>query len=501
MCAPWFNRPTISLAKRGPEQLGICLALLFGGIWLSDEAALSLLNPPGGSLSTRLASLFWYMLAFAFIVWPSARRIRSRSAQNQKIGSRQRKPFSLHTLILAGWLSLASGSILVFIPHETSPFGSLLALFLLKGIGAPVTIALVGLFSHLSPDRTMRSATLGIVGAFTTTDIVSLTWESASSPHVVFSMGIALLTIASWICASACDPRSSLIDQIRREETEDPLRESAITPYLAIEIIVTALILGFLQWGYPLSPETGVISGALLLGVFIIVVFVIRRRISVRWLLGGAVAFTAAGFLFRPLLSPVFLVPAEIALSVGSIFCEAFIWVMAVQIARTSSNALKGATAARLLIVSGHLLGTLIALTADTVSLVVPQAYDAVSFVVVFAFVLMLLLLINNPEKDRQPRPASVSKELQPPDKVSHRWIAPEKEPCARLAGRFGLTPRETEVLEQLAQGRDLAYMEEKFVLSRNTLKMHIKHVYAKLDVHGKQEVINLVIATRDEIE
>ncbi|MEG0845139.1 MAG: LuxR C-terminal-related transcriptional regulator, partial [Raoultibacter sp.] len=58
-------------------------------------------------------------------------------------------------------------------------------------------------------------------------------------------------------------------------------------------------------------------------------------------------------------------------------------------------------------------------------------------------------------------------------------------------------TPRETEVLEQLARGRDLSFMETKFMLSRNTIKMHVKHLYTKLDVHSKQEVIDLVEAAR----
>nr|WP_276536226.1 helix-turn-helix transcriptional regulator [Adlercreutzia muris] len=76
---------------------------------------------------------------------------------------------------------------------------------------------------------------------------------------------------------------------------------------------------------------------------------------------------------------------------------------------------------------------------------------------------------------------------------TQHFW----EDPCAELARTWGLTRREQEVLVQLAQGRDLAFMEERFTLSRNTVKMHIRNVYAKLGVHGKQEVIDLVEATR----
>ncbi len=64
---------------------------------------------------------------------------------------------------------------------------------------------------------------------------------------------------------------------------------------------------------------------------------------------------------------------------------------------------------------------------------------------------------------------------------------------CAALAGRAGLTPRETDVFRLLARGRNNLYIQEELVLARNTVKSHIKHVYQKLDVHSQQELIDLV--------
>lgn len=69
--------------------------------------------------------------------------------------------------------------------------------------------------------------------------------------------------------------------------------------------------------------------------------------------------------------------------------------------------------------------------------------------------------------------------------------------PCSAVARRSGLTPRETDVLEQLARGRDLLYIEDRLCLSRNTVKTYVKRVYTKTGVHGKQELIDLVDAER----
>ncbi|MEE0310311.1 MAG: helix-turn-helix transcriptional regulator [Slackia isoflavoniconvertens] len=57
------------------------------------------------------------------------------------------------------------------------------------------------------------------------------------------------------------------------------------------------------------------------------------------------------------------------------------------------------------------------------------------------------------------------------------------------------LTPREIEVFRLLSLGRDIATIENDLCISRNTAKMHIRHVYQKLEVHSKQELIDLVRA------
>ena len=49
-------------------------------------------------------------------------------------------------------------------------------------------------------------------------------------------------------------------------------------------------------------------------------------------------------------------------------------------------------------------------------------------------------------------------------------------------------------VLSLLAQGRTRAYIQEELVLSVSTVKTHISHIYAKLGVHDRQGVMDLVL-------
>lgn len=63
---------------------------------------------------------------------------------------------------------------------------------------------------------------------------------------------------------------------------------------------------------------------------------------------------------------------------------------------------------------------------------------------------------------------------------------------CAEMARLHGMTEREAEVLALLAHGRNAAYIKERLFISRNTVNSHIGHVYHKLGVHSRQELIDM---------
>lgn len=65
-------------------------------------------------------------------------------------------------------------------------------------------------------------------------------------------------------------------------------------------------------------------------------------------------------------------------------------------------------------------------------------------------------------------------------------------ERCRELTERCGLSGREAEILAYLARGRSQPYIREELVLSKNTVATHVKHIYQKLNVHSRQELIDL---------
>jgi DNA-binding CsgD family transcriptional regulator len=61
------------------------------------------------------------------------------------------------------------------------------------------------------------------------------------------------------------------------------------------------------------------------------------------------------------------------------------------------------------------------------------------------------------------------------------------------MAETYRLTPRETDILFRLAQGRSQPQIQKLLVLSSGTIKTHIAHIYEKMSVHSNQEILDLV--------
>ncbi len=65
----------------------------------------------------------------------------------------------------------------------------------------------------------------------------------------------------------------------------------------------------------------------------------------------------------------------------------------------------------------------------------------------------------------------------------------------------YGLSSRETEVMDLLARGNSVAKIADRLVISENTVRTHSKNIYAKLNINKRQELIDMLegVALHDE--
>lgn len=55
------------------------------------------------------------------------------------------------------------------------------------------------------------------------------------------------------------------------------------------------------------------------------------------------------------------------------------------------------------------------------------------------------------------------------------------------------LTAREQEILAYLGRGHSMTYIAETLFISESTVRTHVKHIYAKLDIHSREELFALI--------
>lgn len=98
-------------------------------------------------------------------------------------------------------------------------------------------------------------------------------------------------------------------------------------------------------------------------------------------------------------------------------------------------------------------------------------------FLVLYSF---SLIQANQTEKHGR-----IADEIRP-DQFIHKR-------CDELAQEFSISPRETEVLYYLGRGYNHGYIARKLFLSENTVRTHVRHIYAKLNISSREELLNLI--------
>lgn len=64
---------------------------------------------------------------------------------------------------------------------------------------------------------------------------------------------------------------------------------------------------------------------------------------------------------------------------------------------------------------------------------------------------------------------------------------------CEAAAQAYGLTPKEAAVMTLVAKGRSSQRIQEILGVSASTVNTHVNHIYRKMGVHGRQEMLDLL--------
>lgn len=313
-------------------------------------------------------------------------------------------------------------------------------------------------------------------------------------PPLPATLCLAALPVAS-LALSRCAQAKQLPAQ-----GEVPIyyegRVSSVPWRVLVGVAVYSLIVGSMQ-GMPVVP--GGISAEILTllhhGAEVVVaagvlwwVFGLGGLIRFSSLWRAVIFFTATALLFLPLINPAWTGGVMVLVSIAQTLVVMLFWVMLADIARHSSLdsvAVFGAgwVAYALPFAAGWALGG------------EASAHGAGSYALaIMAYLLTLVAVFALNENDIAQRRIFADLEALAPARSRYEEIEAR---CKVLGEAGGLTAREIEVMELLCQGRSKAYIAESLFISENTVRSHGKHIYQKLGIHSKQELIDLAVGAK----
>lgn len=283
------------------------------------------------------------------------------------------------------------------------------------------------------------------------------------------------------------------------EVTERPL----MLPVVAVTLVLAFFSVDFVLDLFPLSlfyegmaygsaPLPAVFCCMLLL-LFSGVLYLMgqRGRVSLVFIYTMGFLMTAFGYLLTPYrVQGGFPLGAAEA---GRIIVFVFAMVVALRLV-----AAEGSTkhAERLFIAFGVVsISAMLLADIAVVALSLQEGFDYSDFVFRTLFsscgIAVLVVLLIGP----LPR---MREQIEQKERVYQGATSPDphaslKERCDHFAASFGLTARENDVLQLIAAGRDVPYIERELVLAKSTVKTHIKHIYEKCGVSSRQDLLDLI--------
>lgn len=97
--------------------------------------------------------------------------------------------------------------------------------------------------------------------------------------------------------------------------------------------------------------------------------------------------------------------------------------------------------------------------------------------------------------------PAGAAEAESPAEVPAAPEVPEAPDPAAIIAERYGLSPRECDVLPLLLEGRTIVRIQETLFISAGTVSTHIRHIYQKTGQANRQELIDLAKSIVEQTE
>lgn len=470
------HNPFVALGQLRPELMGVVFHLAWMFLLMYYDDAPTFKREIG---STNID--VFYAISFASLVFFSIIFI---------IWVKRFKNFFMNTTgaVVAGAITCL-GTI-AFCFSVASPTILMLSIAgVLTGLGSSVTAALwSAIFSKISPRQTCIN--LPVILAM----VVFMCIDATFIPDTFFYILVVFLPLISSLCLVKSINNFAGTNYVDCEN-KSPQGANAIRPSIVMAILVIMLmIIGLLEGMLASMPDKPVffttshecffyfIMTAIIfifLGIF---TFESRRHDFFMLYLMPCIIIIAF------LIPPICLDPQNASTAFYNIGLMSQELIL---IAGTAALALNfRLPAIRTFLVARIILGSTDMLGAFGGSIFISETINSMAGLIIFAAgEILIIILIGILWLVHQYNINHTDIKL--PDEEMHNIQV--KDICTQLAKTHHLSPRESDVFYLLAEGRSTSRIQETLFIAEGTVNTHVRNIYRKLDVHTKQELIDLV--------
>ncbi len=393
------------------------------------------------------------------------------------LSTRRGVPLRRRNVLLVIFAAISSLSVMLaaLVGFGQAPLPWMLFGFALSGVGSTLRLGWEERLSVQGVHRTARCAGAAYLFGFVVFVIVSLL-------PAVFALAVAvLLPFGAYVLL-----RIAVRSECERKVAETlPLKtQLAGIPWKLIAAIALA------YFSYGATRMSGVTGG-------LVAAESIHGAIAGIPALASLVAIVLAYWFYRknallafylafPLMALAALLPVALdpfaggttfwVALVGAELVKYLVWFLLIDsIIKDGISALLCVALMRFAQWGGSCLGQV---AADTL-----PSPEAVTISVLLSLMVALLVIMGLPLSGKMPVISTNGGELDLDKRVG------------LAAERFKLSPREQEVLAIWATGHTGAYIEKTLFISKNTVKTHLNHIYAKTNTANREQLLELLEA------
>lgn len=339
-------------------------------------------------------------------------------------------------------------------------------------------------------------------------------------PRSVAALVATALPLATGLSACSCFTRDSNRAAARESSiSQEPPSRSSIPVGTLVGLAVVTFVYGGLRvYSTHASAE---FSGPSVLFVSVVVASTImllytllmpRTSLNLGVLYRVALIAFAAVLMLAAVGEEVAAIPLEVLVRCGMMLFEMLTWVLLAETVRTGSvPALAVFSAGRLAVHVGISLGegsalvfgvsSLQFLVCAVVSLIVAAGFLFRDVDTTFFFASptedeLRRIARKRSVSDGEPSKAKTTLEVRASDvtaEVGDMLKRSLEDRIDSVASRYGFSVREREVFELWVTGHDAQYIQDELVISRSTVKTHVRHIYEKCDVHSRSDLMRVL--------